>query len=147
MTCGELINFDCITFWRISLQLEHANERYKLLESSSGSYKREAEALRDKSHKLSVTCAKLETSYEAARQELSEVKEKLLKSEVPCYYFVLYDIFCTSMFRGFENLFPGPQVFVRFCLVSSLLVFWEIYSILPKKCRLVRNNDLCSKEP
>lgn len=66
----------------VSSQLEHANERYKLLETNCNGYKREAEALRDKSHKLSLSCAKLETSHELAKQELSEVKEKLVKSEV-----------------------------------------------------------------
>ncbi|XP_028412966.1 nucleoprotein TPR-like isoform X2 [Dendronephthya gigantea] len=63
-------------------QLEHTNERYKLLESNCNSLKREAAALRDKSEKLSLTSAKLETSYETAKQDLSEVKEKLMRSEV-----------------------------------------------------------------
>lgn len=62
--------------------MEHANERYKLLESNCTGLKREATALRDKSEKLSLTCAKLETSHETAKQELSEVKEKLMRNEV-----------------------------------------------------------------
>ena len=70
------------TFYYILFQLEHSNERYKLLESSCKGFQKEAEALREKSHQLSISCAKLETSYEAAKQELSEVKEKLHKSEV-----------------------------------------------------------------
>ena len=65
-----------------SIQLEHTNERYKLLESAANSSKREAEALRDKSQQLSVSLAKVETSFEVSKQELSEVKEKLLKAEV-----------------------------------------------------------------
>ena len=68
----------------IFVQLEHANEKYKLLESNCSGLKREATALRDKCEKLSLSCAKLETSYETAKHELSEVKEKLMKSEVCC---------------------------------------------------------------
>jgi phage shock protein A len=71
--------------------LEHANERYKLLESNCSALKREATALREKSEKLSLTCAKLERSYETAKHELSEVKEKLMKSEVQ--YFCTENVF------------------------------------------------------
>ena len=92
--------------------MEHANERYKLLESNCTGLKREATALRDKSEKLSLTCAKLETSHETGKQELSEVKEKLMRNEV-CYMFSTLLSLATGFFLV-VNLTGLSQLVVKF---------------------------------
>lgn len=63
-------------------QLEHANDRCKLLDNNNVSLKREAEALRDKCEKMSLSCAKMEVSCENSKQEMMETKERLMRSEV-----------------------------------------------------------------
>ncbi|XP_046856770.1 nucleoprotein TPR-like isoform X3 [Xenia sp. Carnegie-2017] len=67
---------------QIISQLEHANDRCKLLDNNNVSLKREADALRDKCEKMSLSCAKMEVSCENSKQEMMETKERLMRSEV-----------------------------------------------------------------
>ena len=61
-----------ICLWQIrfsiSVQLEFAAERYKVLQGNAEGYKKEIQALRDKSQKYSTSVAKHEQTINTLRQ-------------------------------------------------------------------------------
>ena len=84
MVLGHVLDSTC---WEIkpcslSLQLEYANERYKLLESHHAAQKRELEVTREKSTQLSTALSKHQLSQSSITQELLATRERLAKAEV-----------------------------------------------------------------
>ena len=63
-------------------QLEHAHERYKLLETHSAGHKRELDTLRDKNKQLSDSLSRHQGNLSTTTQELLLAREHLAKTEV-----------------------------------------------------------------
>ena len=78
-------NSFCDTFiylFSLSVQLEHANDRYKLLDNQTSSIKRELEALRSKNLQLSNALSSHQAAINTTTHELLSSREKLSKAEV-----------------------------------------------------------------
>ena len=64
------------------MQLEHAHERYKLLETHSAGHKRELDTLREKNRQLSDALSRHQGNLSATTHELLSSREQLAKTEV-----------------------------------------------------------------
>ena len=91
---------------RATAQLEFSEERFKVLTSNAESYKREAEALRERSAKYSSLLVKHEETITALRSEVMSTQDRLAKAEVSTstthvrFYFhvCLLSFSCTCMY-------------------------------------------------
>ena len=63
-------------------QLEHAHERYKLIESHSAGYKRELEMLREKNRQVSDALSRHQSNLSTTTQELLSSREQLAKVKI-----------------------------------------------------------------
>ncbi len=65
-----------------SVQLEHANDRYRLLDNQTSSIKKELEALRSKNLQLSNALSSHQAAINTTTHELLSSRERLSKAEV-----------------------------------------------------------------
>lgn len=67
---------------RLSSQLDHAQERYKAIQSNADGYKKESDILRDRNSKLSELIVKHETVISSLKEQLLSTQGKISTLEI-----------------------------------------------------------------